>query len=77
MTDKRISCSAAVEGQVFHCPAKLMIGRQKNELIYGGTIKWGGRPVSDAIKETDESMSGKIGVYVDRLLLNVSRNNCR
>lgn len=68
MTDKRISCSAAVEGQVFHCPAKLMIGRQKNELIYGGTIKWGGRPVSDAIKETDESMSGQIGVYVDRLL---------
>lgn len=68
MADGEISCSAAVEGQVLHCPAKLMIGRQNNELIYGGTIEWGGRPVSDVINETDESMSGQIGVYADRLL---------
>lgn len=68
MTDERISCSVAVEGQVLHCPAKLMIGRQNNELIYGGTIEWGGRPVSDAIEETDEGMAGQIGVYADSLL---------
>lgn len=68
MPNNSISYNVAVEGEIFHCPARLLIGTQNNKIVYGGVIQWGGRPVSDVVKETDETMMSKVGSYVSGLL---------
>ena len=68
MPNNSISYNVAVEGEIFHCPARLLIGTQNNKTVYGGVIQWGGRPISDAVEETDETMMSKVGSYVSGLL---------
>ena len=68
MLNNSISCNVTVEGEIFHCPAKLLIGSQNNKMIFCGVIQWGGRPISDVLKETDETITSKVGSYVSGLL---------
>lgn len=68
MANNSISCNVAVEGQIFQCPAKLMIGKQNKEFIAGGFIQWGGRSINDVVTEADNDMSNEFGQYIDDLL---------
>lgn len=63
-----LSCHVAAEGQILGCPVKLMIGTQDKELIFGGILQWGGRPLSDTVKEASPKMADQIGNYIDSLL---------
>lgn len=68
MLNNSISCNVMVEGEIFHCPARLLIGTQNNKVVFCGVIQWGGRPISEALKETDDTITSKVGSYVSGLL---------
>lgn len=68
MTTKDISCHVAVEGQLLHCPAKIILGRQDQELVFGGTIQWSGRPLHDTVKEAGSGLAGQVSKYMEDLL---------
>lgn len=68
MADNKISCSVTAEGTVLSNPAKIKISKVDGELLLGGTIEWGGQPISNTLTFLEDKDPGSIGGYVDALL---------
>lgn len=67
MINSSLSCNVAVAGQFLHCPAELIVGLQDGEVVFGGILQWGGRPLIDTVKEADVGMAEQVGGYVREL----------
>ncbi len=68
MADNKISCSVTAEGTVLSNPANIIIRKDDEELLLGGTIEWGGQKISNALTFLEDKVPENIGSYVDALL---------
>lgn len=68
MRKNTISLNMAAEGTVLHCPAKVMLGKKEGELVFCGTLQWGGKKLSHSLELMGDGMSDQLGGYVDDLL---------
>lgn len=56
-----VSCNVVVESRIFDCPAKLMLGKENNEIMFCGTLRWNRTKLADALAVLD-------GNYMEELL---------
>ncbi|MFQ9515041.1 MAG: hypothetical protein ACLRZ9_04345 [Eubacterium sp.] len=68
MEMNKISSSVAVEGRIFECPAKLLLGKHNNDIMFCGTLQWGEKKLSESLSVVDAGMSGSYQNYINDLL---------
>lgn len=68
MSMHSLSCQVAVDGTLLNCPAKIVLGKEDEELVFYGTLQWKGKKMSDSLNTIDERLKNDISDYVDNLL---------
>lgn len=68
MENRIISCSVSVTGTVLSCPVNVRIAKRSEEIIFGGTITWGGKKLSDTLALGEHEFPKNIAENVDTLL---------